>query len=73
MVYLITHTTLKLGFDLCNIFRYYNSKRELITIVNYLRSKLPAGQLFLLVLYTNLFYKTLCQYLHCLEKREALK
>jgi len=27
---------LKLGIDLCNIFRYYNFERELITIVNYL-------------------------------------
>ena len=36
MVYPITHTALKLGIDLCNIFRYYTFERELITIVNYL-------------------------------------
>ena len=36
MVYPITHTVLKLGIDLCNIFRYNNFERELITIVNYL-------------------------------------
>jgi hypothetical protein len=36
MVYPITHTTLKLGIDLCNIFRYYTFERELITIVNFL-------------------------------------
>ena len=36
MVYLITHTALKLGIDLCNIFRYNNFERELITIINYL-------------------------------------
>ena len=34
MVYPITHTVLKLGTDLCNIFRYYNFEREFITIVN---------------------------------------
>jgi len=34
MVYQITHTVLKLGIDLCNIFRYYNFEREFITIVN---------------------------------------
>jgi hypothetical protein len=34
MVYPITHTDLKLGFKLCNIFRYYNFEREFITIVN---------------------------------------
>ena len=34
MVYPITHTVLKLGIDLCNIFRYYNFEREFITIVN---------------------------------------
>ena len=36
MVYPITHTVLKLGIDLCNIFRYNNFERKLITIVNYL-------------------------------------
>jgi hypothetical protein len=36
MVYPITHTILKLGFELCNIFRYNSFERELITIVNYL-------------------------------------
>jgi hypothetical protein len=30
MVYPITHITLKLGIDLCNIFRYNNFERELI-------------------------------------------
>jgi hypothetical protein len=35
-VYPITHTALKLGIDLCNIFRYNNFERELITIVSYL-------------------------------------
>jgi hypothetical protein len=34
MVYPITHTDLKLGINLCNIFRYYNFEREFITIVN---------------------------------------
>jgi hypothetical protein len=34
MVYPITHTVLKLGIDLYNIFRYYNFEREFITIVN---------------------------------------
>jgi hypothetical protein len=34
MVYPITHTVLKLGIDLCNIFRYYTFERELITIDN---------------------------------------
>ena len=34
MVYPITHTNMKLGINLCNIFRYYNFERELITIVN---------------------------------------
>jgi hypothetical protein len=34
MVYPITHVVLKLGIDLCNIFRYYNFERELITIDN---------------------------------------
>jgi hypothetical protein len=34
MVYPITHTGLKLGINLCNIFRYYNFEREFITIVN---------------------------------------
>ena len=34
MVYPITHTVLKLGINLCNIFRYYNFERELITTVN---------------------------------------
>ena len=34
MVYPITHTVLKLGIDLCNIFKYYNFEREFITIVN---------------------------------------
>jgi hypothetical protein len=57
MAYPITHTTLKLVINLCNIFRYYNFERELITIVNYLWCKLPAGQIVLLILYTNLFYK----------------
>jgi hypothetical protein len=37
----------------------YNFEREFITIVNYLWCKLTAGQTFLLVLYTNLFYKAL--------------
>jgi hypothetical protein len=36
MVYPITHTILKLGIDLCNIFMYNNFERELIAIVNYL-------------------------------------
>jgi hypothetical protein len=36
MGYPITHTILKLGIDLCNIFRYYNFERELITVINYL-------------------------------------
>jgi hypothetical protein len=37
IVYPITHTGLKSGFKLCNIFfRYYNFGRELITIVKYL-------------------------------------
>jgi hypothetical protein len=36
MVYPITHTALKLGINLCNIFRYNNFERELITIINYL-------------------------------------
>jgi hypothetical protein len=36
MVYSITHTVLKLGIDLYNIFRYNKFERELITIVNYL-------------------------------------
>jgi hypothetical protein len=35
MVYPTTHTALKLGIDLCNIFRYNNFERELITIINY--------------------------------------
>ena len=34
MVYPITHTDMKLGINLCNIFRYYNFEREFITIVN---------------------------------------
>jgi hypothetical protein len=34
MVYPIIHTAIKLGIDLCNIFRYYNFEREFITIVN---------------------------------------
>jgi hypothetical protein len=34
---------------------------------------LPAGQTFLLVLYTNLFYKALFLSLHCSTKREALE
>ena len=34
---------------------------------------LPAGQIFLLILYTNLFYKSLFRSLHCLAKREALE
>jgi hypothetical protein len=29
MVYPITDTVLKLGIDLCNIFRYYNFERNL--------------------------------------------
>ncbi len=33
MVYPITHTDMKLGINLCNIFRYYNFEREFITIV----------------------------------------
>jgi hypothetical protein len=33
MVYPITQTDLKLGINLCNIFRYYNFEREFITIV----------------------------------------
>jgi hypothetical protein len=33
MVYPITHNVLKLGIDVCNIFRYYNFEREFITIV----------------------------------------
>jgi hypothetical protein len=73
MVYPITHTVLKLGIDLCNIFRYYNFERELITTVKYLLCKLPTGQPFLLILYTNLFYKALFRSLHCSAKREALK
>jgi hypothetical protein len=36
MVYPITHTDMKLGINLCNIFRYYNFEREFITIVNFL-------------------------------------
>ena len=36
MVYPITQTDLKLGINLCNIFRYYNFERELITTDNYL-------------------------------------
>jgi hypothetical protein len=36
MIYPITHTVQKLSINLCNIFRYYNFERELITIVNYL-------------------------------------
>jgi hypothetical protein len=59
MVYQITHTTLKLGIDLCNIFAYNNFERELITIVNYFWCKLPAGQTFLLIIYTNMLYKAL--------------
>jgi hypothetical protein len=34
MVYPITHTTLELGIDLCNILSYNNFERELITTVN---------------------------------------
>jgi hypothetical protein len=34
---------------------------------------LPAGQIFLLILYTNLFYKALFRSLHCSAKREALE
>jgi hypothetical protein len=34
MVYPITHIDMKLGINLCNIFRYYNFEREFITIVN---------------------------------------
>jgi hypothetical protein len=34
VVYPITHTFLKLGINLCNICRYYNFERKLITIVN---------------------------------------
>jgi hypothetical protein len=73
MVYPITHTVLKLGIDLCNIFRYNNFERELITTVKYLLCKLPTGQTVLLILYTNLFYKALFRSLHCLVKREALE
>jgi hypothetical protein len=73
MVYPITHTILKLGIDLCNIFRYNNFEIELITIVNYLCCKLLVGQTFLLILYTNLFYKALFRFLHCSAKREALQ
>jgi hypothetical protein len=73
MVYPITHTGLKLGFKLCNIFRYYNFARELITTVKYLLCKLPTGQTFLLILYTILFYKALFRSLHCSPKREALE
>jgi hypothetical protein len=73
MVYPITHTVLKLGINLCNIFRYYNFERELITTVKYLLCKLRTVQTFLLILYTILFYKTLFQSLHCSAKREALE
>ena len=34
---------------------------------------LPAGQTFLLILYTNLFYKALFRSLRCSAKREALE
>ena len=33
----------------------------------------PAEQIFLLILYTNLFYKALFRSLHCSAKREALE
>jgi hypothetical protein len=67
-----SHTVLKLGINLCNIFRYYNSERELITTVKYLLCKLPTGQTFLLILHTNLFYKALFRSLHCSAKKEKL-
>jgi hypothetical protein len=71
MVYPITHTGLKLGFKLCNIFRYYNFERELITTVNYLLCRLPIGQTFLLILYTNLFYKAFFD-LFIVQQKEKL-
>jgi hypothetical protein len=71
MVYPITHTDLKLGFKLCNIFRYYNFERELITTVNYLLCRLPIGQTFLLILYTNLFYKAFFD-LFIVQQKEKL-
>jgi hypothetical protein len=33
---------------------------------------LPAGQTFLLILYTKLFYKSLFRSLHCSAKKEKL-
>jgi hypothetical protein len=46
MVYQITHITLKLGIDLCNIFSYNNFERELITIVNYFGVSCQQGKHF---------------------------
>jgi hypothetical protein len=71
MGYPITHTILKLGIDLCNIFRYYNFERELITTVKYLLCKLPTGQTFLLILHTNLFYKALFRSLYCSAQKRS--
>jgi hypothetical protein len=70
MGYPFTHTILKLGIDLCNIFRYNNFERKLITIVNYV--VLPAGQTFLLILYTKLFYIALFRSLHIVQQKEKL-
>jgi hypothetical protein len=64
----------EIGFQVMqHFFRYYNFEGELITTVKYLLCRLPTGQTFLLILYTNLFYKALFRSLHCSAKREALE